>query len=351
MNRSFRSRSGFTLIELLVVIAIIAILIALLLPAVQQAREAARRTQCKNHLKQIGLALHNYHDQSNTFPPGYISTLTTANPYQGWGWTLQILPMIDQGPLYNILSSNVTNFGFNQVTQIPTVATAASMTAIPSLRCPSDTGEQSITPVVFSTAFNASATTAAGAPFGRSNYFGVLGWSGTPSATAPTVNATAVSTSVFATAAAYRGTFGQNSRVGFRDMVDGSSNVLVVGERYTPTAANTTTVNAIGHGTWVGVPDQTTLSGIAYALGDVAAVPNLGPQADTATMTNASYRINGNNGNGVTRGRTLGFGSLHTGGAHFVMGDGAVRFISENIDANTYRNLGSINDGIVVGEF
>jgi hypothetical protein len=134
-------------------------------------------------------------------------------------------------------------------------------------------------------------------------------------------------------------------------MVDGSSNVLVVGERYTPTAANTATVNAIGHGTWVGVPDQTTLGGIAYALGDVAAVQNLAPQADSVTMTNASYRINGNNGNGVSRGRTLGFGSLHTGGAHFVMGDGAVRFLSENIDANTYRNLGSINDGIVVGEF
>src|SRR5579872_5730558 len=95
-------RRGFTLIELLVVIAIIAVLVALLLPAVQQAREAARRVQCKNNLKQLGLALHNYHDvTSNTFPPGYVNT----NSDGGWGWMSMLLPHLDQGPLYNMLGS------------------------------------------------------------------------------------------------------------------------------------------------------------------------------------------------------------------------------------------------------
>ena len=98
---------GFTLVELLVVIAIIAVLIALLLPAVQQAREAARRTQCKNNLKQIGLALHNYHDNYNALPPGWIG-VTNGGPdiygLNGWGWASRILPQIDQSPLYNQLN-------------------------------------------------------------------------------------------------------------------------------------------------------------------------------------------------------------------------------------------------------
>ena len=114
-----KSRRGFTLIELLVVIAIIAILIALLLPAVQQAREAARRTQCRNNLKQIGLALYNYHEAHSVFPPGYITggcasafdldTIAGNNTIcisqrLGLHWPLHILPYVDQAPLYNIVS-------------------------------------------------------------------------------------------------------------------------------------------------------------------------------------------------------------------------------------------------------
>src|SRR5579872_1827700 len=96
-------RRGFTLIELLVVIAIIAVLVALLLPAVQQAREAARRTQCKNSLKQIGIALQNYHDSARTLPPGYISLIDTSGNDlgPGWGWAAMLLPQMDQSPLYD----------------------------------------------------------------------------------------------------------------------------------------------------------------------------------------------------------------------------------------------------------
>src|SRR5437879_1131540 len=100
-----RRRGGFTLIELLVVIAIIAVLIALLLPAVQQARESARRTQCKNNLKQIGLAMHNYHDANLTFP--YASTYFA--PGNKHTWVEFILPHIDQAPLYNSINFNIPN--------------------------------------------------------------------------------------------------------------------------------------------------------------------------------------------------------------------------------------------------
>ena len=104
---------GFTLIELLVVIAIIAILIALLLPAVQQAREAARRTQCKNNLHQIGIAIHNYHDTFRIFPPGHVTSVhydVTDNTM--WGWAVMILPYIDQSPMYNLLTPGDVTLGF-----------------------------------------------------------------------------------------------------------------------------------------------------------------------------------------------------------------------------------------------
>ncbi|MCA9113349.1 MAG: DUF1559 domain-containing protein, partial [Planctomycetaceae bacterium] len=121
-----RSSRGFTLIELLVVIAIIAILIALLLPAVQQAREAARRTQCRNNLKQMGLALHNYHDNSGRFPLGELYA------YNG-NWKARILPFMDQGPLYNNFTWAAASFQSVSGAFIPALAG----TIVPALNCPS----------------------------------------------------------------------------------------------------------------------------------------------------------------------------------------------------------------------
>src|SRR5579864_3321798 len=100
MRRDPRLQTGFTLIELLVVISIIAVLIALLLPAVQQAREAARRVQCKNNLKQIGTALHNYHAALDVFPPGYVAGAPYPATTNGWSWCALLLPHLDQAPLY-----------------------------------------------------------------------------------------------------------------------------------------------------------------------------------------------------------------------------------------------------------
>lgn len=346
-----RSLQGFTLIELLVVIAIIAVLIALLLPAVQQAREAARRTQCKNNLKQLGLALHNYHDITmTTFPSGYL-TLNQAGNLSGWGWMAMLLPQIDQGPLFNQLGSSVPNFNnglFQLTTTIQTPQTIS--TNISAFRCPSDVGQQTIGV----TLIQGTAPSSSPAAFGRSTYIGVAGtdpaWVNATSggATAGVGNAATgggaigiytwtpplgsglSTTSV--TADRFGGTFGANSNRGFRDMSDGSSNVIVVGERYTPQASSSS-LAVIGDATWVGATDNSTGLGQAMALGEATIPINWSPVPITA------------------RPIITGFGSMHTGGCHFLMGDGSVRFVSQNLDQNTFRQLSRVADGAVVGDF
>ena len=139
---------GFTLIELLVVIAIIAILIALLLPAVQQAREAARRTQCKNNLKQIGLAMHNYHDVYLGFPPGYMNTAPyhangngpISGNYSQWVWGAMILPYIDQAPLYSRLQVGDIRLADALTAGGPYDSTDLLATPLTAFMCPSDVG-------------------------------------------------------------------------------------------------------------------------------------------------------------------------------------------------------------------
>src|SRR5271157_60429 len=136
---SARNRRGFTLIELLVVIAIIAVLIALLLPAVQSAREAARRIQCTNNIKQIGLAMHNYHTANNTFPPGVAASFNTLNPgciaWSGWSAQSMMLNYMEQSPIYNACNFMIDPFS---TSLSPLVNGTAVYTKIAAFLCPSD---------------------------------------------------------------------------------------------------------------------------------------------------------------------------------------------------------------------
>ena len=281
-------RRGFTLIELLVVIAIIAILIALLLPAVQQAREAARRTECKNNLKQVGLALHNYHDTHGVFPPGNINS-GPASTTRGWGWGTFLLPFIDQAPLYNSLNVSTQDFGGNGATT-PIAATTLTQTPLKAFRCPSDTGA----------AINSNRDN-----HGTSNYSGVYG---------------ANSEGHLSTAG--NGLFYANSNVAIRDVTDGLTNTLVVGERAFGKIGTVTYQGAV----WVGKAQHGHYGATFFGIDDTT-----------------SARLFGTH--------HFAFSSQHTGGVHFVLGDGSVKFVNENISQTTLLRVAQRNDGLTVGDW
>jgi len=330
------SKQGFTLIELLVVIAIIAILIALLLPAVQQAREAARRSQCKNHLKQIGLALHNYHDVHSVFPPGYVEQDTgTSNGrrYGNWSWTAYIAPYLELSAAYNQLG-----VGSNRVNQVLVVSELYEIILAPinTLRCPSDQKpSESVTTTnrQYNTGsnINGNAITYVGV-----NSSSLLSWlDGIPVAATTDNGRKRRATGIFF----------RDSRVGLRDITDGASNTLMVGER-------------------------------AYWWHSLSAGKSTGnlPEGGLAWAINGGERANGDaengmiaSGMGAFQGKLncpentackRSFTSQHVGGVHFVRADGSVFFVSENIDHNTdevpnstIEFLAGRNDGGVIGGF
>ncbi len=320
-------RRGFTLIELLVVIAIIAILVALLLPAVQQAREAARRTQCKNNLKQLGLALHNYHDVHRTFPPGTIgdgpvATAQNAVREYGWNWTVYVLPFVDQAPLFNQLNPGTTlaEDAFLSATLAPLM-----QQLYPAFRCPSDTGPD--TAADANRVFPGDFVVNGGDSFSVSNYAAVNS-SNVPDQTPD-------------------GAFAHASKTRIRDITDGTSNTFAIGER-----------------AWE-LPE--TGGGLYTAR---AALMFLNEAPASTSPANENFGLLESHGTGcasinatgaiVNCARRTAFSSRHVGGAQFLLMDGAVRFVSENIDHNpsvteavdsTYERLLAMNDGQVVGEY
>lgn len=285
--KKLRKLPGFTLIELLVVIAIIAVLIALLLPAVQQAREAARRSQCKNNLKQLGLALHNYHDTHNTLPPGGVDANWLA-------WSVFVLPYIDQAPLYNKFS-----FVRGSYTSPSAGKQDLGLTRIAAYLCPSGSMEKSLDP-------------------SRSNdysmhYIGIAG----PKGTNPLTSVAYVQ----AAAGKDRGGMSTqgilyiDSKIPFRSITDGLSNTFALGE----SSWNDKTAyrNWIRGGAYVNSP-----SGSTYITD-----PGMDCCKNVAKPINSNYKPT------TTLGwNDVNFGSQHTGGTHFLMCDGAVRFVSENSD-------------------
>ncbi len=317
-GRGERCRRAFTMIELLVVIAIISVLVALLLPAVQSAREAARRMRCSNHLKQIGLALLQYHDSHKTFPPGYISM--TSNVAE-WGWPVFLFPYLELKSMYGEMSVN--QYRLTDVIA-DSYLRVNIKTPVPLFRCPSDrTGEHLPSTLRH---FNGAGGLVGFEP-ATGNYMGVLGFwdrgNGLPN----------------------NGILYGNSKVTINDVADGTSYTFIVGERN----------HRCGAGTWCGVRDPITPNdvGIYYVV------------ARISIKLNFPLNIGDNS-------CREGFASAHTGGGNFLFCDGSVQYISNMIgfsnagvdphqqtgnfdprvarELGLYQLLGIRNDGIPIRE-
>ncbi len=331
-------RPGFTLVELLVVIAIIGILVALLLPAVQAAREAARRMSCTNNLKQIGLGLHNFHDTYKAFPAGYGFNQASngAAWRKAWGWGARILPFVEQQSLYEVLGVSQREFdqalSGNTSSSWPAVEVAAIRTPLEVFMCPSDTAPSEINT---STDFCHS-----GGPDNTkpaiSNYAGVYGyqysnWNAPSLPVSPPMEGALVAQ--------------QGTRTA--DFTDGLSNTFMVGER------------GWQHGAayWVGVGNVNS----EERWSSPKAVGRVFVHKLNCPLTGRYYSA---------------FSSYHPGGANFVFADGSVHFIADTIEFNEgldnggsavywgtpyssinkatigiYQRLGCRNDGQPVGSF
>ena len=317
-----RYRSGFTLVELLVVIAIIGTLVGLLLPAVQAARESARRSTCQNNLKQLGVALHNYHDAMRVFPRGNKCTTSALPPMSASPgdptatrepWTVAILPYAENVALYSkfdfnqAFSSNVSQ-SLQQTTLSGTNPNpAAQNTNNPLFNCPSDPGVPA-------------------APL-KNNYFGVMGGvtaSGQGAAwTSPNSNPYEIYNN---------GILFLNSARGIKNITDGTSKTFLVGE--TTYQFSPTTHYAWGQGarTRSDVPENCFLQNVAATKSQI----NSKPQQDAAaTHPHVIWQTT--------------FSSSHPGGAQFLTADGGVSFVSENVNLTIYRQMGVVNDGAPVG--
>ncbi|MDB5344095.1 MAG: Prepilin-type cleavage/methylation protein [Schlesneria sp.] len=300
-------RAGFTLIELLVVIAIIAVLIALLLPAVQQAREAARRTQCKNNLKQLALALNNYHDTFNTLPLG---------AYSAWGhmWTWAVLPQLEQTALYNVMPQPVNDSGAAPETNTDARSKSIqqiSRTAVPTLFCPSQPGGQKDSSMINGLSGRAIC-----------NYLGNAGGD----ATNDNLGVGGMDRSNGLFNAIQMNTSTPVGRVyGLRDATDGVSSTLLLGEAYHALDKRCT------------VCDRMSFFSDSLDTGN--------GDDFSECLGSTFYPINTYLGDAQAE---ISFGSFHVGGAHFALGDGSVRFVSGNIDNTLWRAMGSRNGSEVI---
>lgn len=336
-QRTANRVAGFTLIELLVVIAIIAVLIALLLPAVQQAREAARRSQCKNNLKQIGLAMHNYAETHKVLPPGWIQMKDdphyagagsarsnkghllahTNGNIECWGWAAFLLPFIDQNAIYQqtIGSGRLLDAGQESGPN------GLAHTIIPDYLCPSDVGLKIRTTVDVSFLKTA-----------KSNYAGNFSHRTVPNATNNAIDVLDGNPDYVT------GLFWCASDVRLRDITDGLSNTILVGEAAYEFNGEVWSAKA-----WAGCKS------------------GAGSQCLDDILAGGRHSIN--TSSTVVDSRRESFHSHHSGGAQFVMGDGSVRFISENVEFkfdgtmnvsaadSLYEYLLNRQDGMPVGQF
>jgi prepilin-type N-terminal cleavage/methylation domain-containing protein len=292
-------RRGFTLIELLVVIAIIAVLMALLLPAIQKVREAANRLKCKNNLKQIGLALHNYHTSMGSFPPGFQSTSKVPDGDglgPGWGWAAYLLPYVEQDNLHRQI--NFTRDIRDSVNGIP------RLRSLPLFLCPSDSP-----PKLTFTAVNEGGGALCDLAF--ANYVGVGGTyeiSGFPDT---------------GNGPQFQGIFLRNSRVRITDISDGSSYTLAIGERASRQSPMTTWVGGV-----TGSVVPPLIVGYEEEGPPVLVLTNTGTPADARVPNNPFGHVEDSN-------------SMHPLGVNFLLGDGSVRSIQNTIDPAIWTALGT----------
>ncbi len=349
-----RSRRGFTLIELLVVIAIIAVLIGLLLPAVQAAREAARRAQCVNNLKQLGLAVHNYHDSNNALPP-----LALNNTGEAWYWTVSwtsaTLPYLEQTPLYN--SVNYNNWVLDASNN------TSGFVAIASLLCPSDS--------------NVSRPCAPWAPM---NYVGNTGGPGPISAWNGTIVPTRDTSAANKPFSLYNN--GNNATFSLAALTDGTSNTALFSEKLrgtspddpkiplnSPTAKRGTFPVALAMmmddpnggasarqfaaackslpGSTISLSSRNSACSWFLASADATTMNGYNhfgpPNGNTCSASNAS-RLGGWCGYQCAGSAT----SNHPGGANVCFADGSVKFIKDTVNQATWWALGSRNGGEVL---
>jgi prepilin-type N-terminal cleavage/methylation domain-containing protein len=322
-SRGSRGTDGFTLIELVVVIAIIAMLATLLLPAVQAAREAARRSQCANNLKQIGVALHGYHEVWETFPPAYLAQpLTGLELTAGWGWGALILPHLEQRPLYDAANFDL-GFGEVQVDRpdFPGGLFANNTVrriSISTFLCPSAGGGDGPIDLGYNSSHLAESP---------GHYVASAGWMDSSR------------TPIQASGVLY-----PNSRVGLRDIIDGTSETLMIGERS----------RNVADAAWPGVFGAYSEPGPlctkrGWAVESCVGMMFLlmGRSGPSSDIVGGSVP-GGNTPNSPGAGAD-GFASLHPGGCQFLLGDGSVRLIKESVAPATFQALATRAGGEILG--
>jgi len=305
-------RRGFTLIELLVVIAIIGVLISLLLPAVQQAREAARRAQCKNNLRQIGLALHNYIDSNGVLPPGYIGTWTLGDADKvdrgpGWGWAANLLHYVEQGELFHAIN-------FERPIEADDNATSRRRTLNVYL-CPSEPHSHIME--VFAADQSTVVTHVASA-----NYVGMFG-TGEIGDNLDKGN----------------GAFFRNSRIGVKDFSDGLSRTIVVGERS----------HNISHVTWTGAVTGGWSGATPPSDGGTVKTP-YDPEPSYIMILGPIGTEDGRRTPNDPQAHNEDYWSYHSGGCLMLMGDGSVQFIQDQIDPKVFQSLATRSGGETGGD-
>ena len=335
-------RQALTIIELMVAVAIVGILIALLLTGVSSAREAARRMECSNHQRQIGLGLHAYHDVFSTFPAGYVADLPNQTDGGSWGWGALLLPFIEQDPLSNQLDTMKRSFDDVAMGD----ASRFMQTNVSLYQCPSDPSE-GLSHRFRSVSVPLIVTQGASSGFDRVSPRGHLlprrrkPRNPTIPVPPPTLQITvaiqiAKSNYIGSYGSQWKsqrsewndrdfrgnGLFGRNSNIGYSAILDGTSNTLAVGER---SIQNYAAVWA-GSNSWQGcgfADNQMVLGTAFYPLNDLPISSNI--DCDGQGSAN--------------------FSSYHTGGANFLYADGSVHFLSQHMDSEVYRNLAQRNDG------